>query len=36
MKPDEIEAALGVPTFGMIGIDSQNEKKLKKIIEKSL
>ena len=36
MRPDEIEAALGVPTFGMIGIDSQNEKKLKKIIEKSL
>ncbi len=36
MKPDEIEAALGVPTFGMIGIDSQNEKKLKQIIEKSL
>jgi small GTP-binding protein len=36
MKPGEIEAALGVPTFGMIGIDSQNEKKLKHIIEKSL
>ena len=36
MKPGEIEAALGVPTFGMIGIDSQNEKKLKQIIEKSL
>ena len=36
MKPDEIEAALGVPTFGMVGIESTNEKKLKKIIEKSL
>jgi len=36
MKPDEIEAALGVPTFGMIGIDSANEKKLRKIIERSL
>ena len=36
MKPDEIEAALGVPTFGIVGIDSTNEKKLRKIIEKSL
>ncbi|MHA1719952.1 MAG: ADP-ribosylation factor-like protein [Promethearchaeota archaeon] len=36
MKPAEIEAALGVPTFGMVGIDSSNEKKLKKIIEKNL
>lgn len=36
MKPDEIEAALGVPTFGMVGIDSANEKKLKQIIDRSL
>ena len=36
MKPDEIEAALGVTTFGMVGIESSNEKKLKKIIEKNL
>ncbi len=36
MKPGEIEAALGVPTFGMIGIDPTNEKKLKKIIDRNL
>ncbi len=36
MNPGEIEAALGVPTFGMVGINSSNTEKLRNIIEKSM
>ena len=33
MSPSDIEAALGVPTYGMIGINKDNAKKLHGIIE---
>jgi small GTP-binding protein len=36
MNPGDIEAALGVPTFGMIGINSSNAEKLKDIIIRSI
>ena len=33
MSPTEIEAALGVPTYGMVGINKDNANKLHSIIE---
>ncbi|MCF2139568.1 MAG: GTP-binding protein [Candidatus Lokiarchaeota archaeon] len=36
MDPTAIEAALGVPTYGMVGINRQNESKLRQIIERHL
>lgn len=36
MDPGSIEAALGVPTYGMIGTVQDNESKLRQIIEKHL
>lgn len=36
MDPSSIEAALGVPTYGMVGINQENEAKLRKIIEQNL
>ncbi len=36
MKPGDIEAALGVPTFGMVGINTDNVDQLKQIIERSI
>ena len=36
MDPSSIEAALGVPTYGMVGINEQNKSKLRQIIERHL
>ena len=36
MNPGDIEAALGIPTFGMVGIKSGNGDKLKQIIERNI
>jgi small GTP-binding protein len=36
MDPGSIEAALGVPTYGMVGTVSENENKLRSIIERHL
>ncbi|UYP45668.1 hypothetical protein NEF87_001953 [Candidatus Lokiarchaeum ossiferum] len=36
MNPGEIEAALGIPTFGMVGIQSENSEKLQQIIERNI
>ena len=34
MSPGDIEAALGVPTYGMVGTNAKNEQALKSIIER--
>jgi small GTP-binding protein len=34
MNPGEIEAALGIPTYGMIGTNHMNEKRLREIISR--
>jgi small GTP-binding protein len=36
MKPEDIQAALGVPTYGMVATDRANEAALKSIIEKNV
>ena len=36
MTPEEIQAALGVPTYGMVGIKHQNKARLHQIIERSV
>ena len=36
MSPSEIEAALGLPTYGMVSINEKNEAKLREILEKHL
>ena len=33
MSPQEIEAALGIPTYGMVGTNLKNAEKLHKILE---
>jgi small GTP-binding protein len=36
MNPDEIQAALGIPTYGLVATDRNNEAKLKQILEKNV
>jgi small GTP-binding protein len=36
MSPEEIQAALGVPTYGMVATDRQNEEILREIISTQL
>ena len=36
MTPEEVQAALGVPTYGMVGIKHQNKARLHQIIERSV
>ena len=36
MSPAEVQAALGVPTYGMVGIQHQNRAQLHQIIERSV
>ena len=36
MNPEDIQAALGVPTFGLVGTDIHNHDALRKIIEAHL
>lgn len=36
MSPEDVQSALGVPTYGMIGINRQNKARLHQIIERSV
>lgn len=36
MKPEEIQAALGIPTFGIVATNKNNEDQLKAVIERTI